>query len=143
MKQFEFGNLKLIRKRIKKKIRYISSPCWTSFISIPTLGRAATGATTGGVVVFPLPAAVVTVDNLWGLPVWPRCEVGGVLWGLSSPATAFEPCNGELPGVDAWECDACVWHPVLGERRAWCLVLEKKKFVQSLFHNSFRRKEKW
>ena len=60
------------RKRIAK-----ISPCWTSFISIPTLGSAGTGATTDGVLVFPFPAVVVTADSRWGLIVWPRCEVGG------------------------------------------------------------------
>lgn len=45
------------------------------------------------------------------------CDGGIVLWGLSRPAT-FGPCKGELPGE-------CVWHTVLGERRAWCLALQR------------------
>lgn len=53
----------------------------------------------------PFPPAVATVDNLWGLPVWPWCELGVARWGLKRPEK-FDVWRGEPPGVDACECEA-------------------------------------
>lgn len=106
----------------------LNLPGCTSLSSIPTLASAEIGV---GMLWFvgllPFPAIVVVLPPMDSLCApqaiaWPMCEVGTALWGLSRPAGV---CNGELPGVDVCEWDAWVWHPpVLGDRRAWCLVLQ-------------------
>lgn len=109
-------------------------PGCTSLSSIPTLASAGVGIGTLWLVGLPpFPVIVLVVlppmDSLCAPQesVWPTCDVGTALWGLSRPAGA---CNGELPGVDVCEWDAWVWHPpVLGDRRAWCLVLQIISYI--------------
>lgn len=51
-------------------------------------------------------------------------------------------CDGELPGVDVYEWEVCVWHTVLGERRAWCLVLQLAGPINEIVEVEETRREK-